>query len=150
MKIRDLKIKLVEKKENSRLLAYAEFIIEDFRIREVRIIQGDTRKFVAMPSRKVDDQKYIDICHPINSKCRKELEELILNKYENVCKIEILKSKINLPNNMYFGVEENKETKEIKVVVFNENRTINNEYLLSDFTTETIEELSDEILSKCN
>lgn len=150
MKIRDLKIKLVEKKENSRLLAYAEFIIEDFRIREVRIIQGDTKKFVAMPSRKVDNQKYIDICHPINSECRKQLEEIILEKYESVRKIEILKSKINLPNNMYFGVEEIKETKEVKVVVFNEDRTINNEYLLPDFTDETIEEHLDKILSKCN
>ena len=37
-----------------------------------------------MPSRKASDGEYRDIAHPINSNTREKIQNLILEKYEEV------------------------------------------------------------------
>lgn len=70
---------------NDRLLGYATIILNNvFRIADIRIIEGDRRLFVAMPSRKDKDGNYRDIAHPIDPDFRNYLEERILDEYDRV------------------------------------------------------------------
>lgn len=50
-------------------------------VHDIRIIEGNNREFIAMPSRKMQEGSYRDIVHPINGEFRAELERRILEKY---------------------------------------------------------------------
>ena len=67
MKITNVVIKKVEK-EDSRLKGMASVTVDNcIAIHNIRIIDGDKGLFIAMPSKKVEDGKFLDIVHPINS-----------------------------------------------------------------------------------
>ena len=69
-------------KEGSRLKGYANVTLDDcFVISNIRIIEGENRLFCAMPSRKVNDDKFEDIVHPTNKETRDMFEEKILAEY---------------------------------------------------------------------
>ena len=71
-------------KENSRFLGFAEIVIDScFVVKNLRIIQGKDRIFVAMPSIKGKD-KYQDVAHPLNQECRKMIEETILKEFQSL------------------------------------------------------------------
>lgn len=46
-----------------------------FAVHDIKIVQGEERLFVAMPSRRDDNGVFRDIVHPIDSELRKEIEE---------------------------------------------------------------------------
>lgn len=50
-------------------------------VHDIKIVQGDERLFVAMPSRKDDSGIFRDIVHPITSEARKQLEDEILSAF---------------------------------------------------------------------
>ena len=83
MKITSVKVSLVN---NGRLRGYASFIIDEcFLVRDVRLIQGDDRLFLAMPAKKStrgDEERFIEIAHPINAETRQELEDAIFDEYK--------------------------------------------------------------------
>lgn len=81
MKITNVEIKKVEK-ENSRLRGMASITLDNcLAIHNIRVIEGDKGLFIAMPSRKTEDGKYVDLVHPINSETRKIFEDAIISKY---------------------------------------------------------------------
>ena len=49
-----------------------------FAVHDIKIVQGEERLFVAMPSRRDDNGVFRDIVHPIDSELRNEIEEEIL------------------------------------------------------------------------
>ena len=51
-------------------------------IHDIKIIDGQEKLFIAMPSRKTPDGEFKDIAHPINAQMREYLERAILEKYE--------------------------------------------------------------------
>jgi len=55
-----------------------------FAVHDIKVIQGQERLFIAMPSRKTPDGQYFDITHPINAEFRSELENTILQAYEQL------------------------------------------------------------------
>ena len=66
-----------------RLKAYVSLTIDDcFIIRDLKIIDGNTGLFVAMPSKKRKDGQFKDIAHPINQDTRAEIEKMIFDAYE--------------------------------------------------------------------
>mgnify|MGYP001618033706 CR=1 FL=1 len=68
--------------EEERLRAYVTVTFDNcFVVRDLKVINGNTGLFVAMPSKKKKDGTYKDIAHPINSDFRDHLEGLILEKY---------------------------------------------------------------------
>lgn len=68
--------------EDAKMKGYATVTLDDcFVVRNLRIIQGEERLFVAMPSRKKADGEYEDIVHPTNSETRKMFEEAIIEEY---------------------------------------------------------------------
>jgi len=50
----------------------------------MKVINGNSGLFVAMPSRKKADGTYADIAHPLNSDMRKKMEELVIREYKTV------------------------------------------------------------------
>lgn len=83
MEITSVKVRKIEK-EGSRLKGFASVVIDDaFVVHDIRIIQGDERLFIAMPSRRIGEYKNKDIAHPINAEVRKLFEEKIIDAYNN-------------------------------------------------------------------
>jgi stage V sporulation protein G len=50
-------------------------------VHDIKIVQGEERLFVAMPSRRDDQGMFRDIVHPISSSSRSEIESKILSAY---------------------------------------------------------------------
>ena len=51
-------------------------------IHDIKVIESNSKTFVAMPSRKNKYGQYSDIAHPINSELRTKLEEAIIEEYK--------------------------------------------------------------------
>ena len=81
MEITDVKIRKVM--SDGRLRAVVSVTIDDmFAVHDIKVVQGDERLFVAMPSRKDENGVFRDIVHPISPSARKLFEETILDAYE--------------------------------------------------------------------
>lgn len=80
MKITDVRVKKVD--GQNRLRAIASITIDDvFVIHELRIIEGVKGMFVAMPSRRNKLGEFKDVAHPISTEVRKEIEQIVLDKF---------------------------------------------------------------------
>lgn len=83
MKITEIKMRRIE--NESRLKAVASITFDDcFVVHGVRVIDGENGLFMAMPSRKTRRGDFFDVAHPINNDFRIELEEAIIEKYEEL------------------------------------------------------------------
>lgn len=51
-------------------------------IHDIKVIEGQDKLFIAMPSRKTPEGVFKDIAHPINAEMRELLQSSILRKYE--------------------------------------------------------------------
>ncbi len=81
MKVTDVRIRKVEKE--GKMKAVASITLDDeFVVHDIKIIEGEKGLFIAMPSRKASDGEYRDIAHPINSVTREQIQNLILEKYQ--------------------------------------------------------------------
>ena len=68
---------------NTSLKAFATLEIDSaFVVKGIRIIEGKSGLFVAMPSHKGDDGEYYDDAFPITKKCREDVNEAIIKMYE--------------------------------------------------------------------
>ncbi len=77
------KVEVFLRDDDKPLKAFVNLIFDDsFIVRNVKVIDGSNGMFVAMPNRQLGDGSYRDIAHPLNSDTRKEIEELVLQKYE--------------------------------------------------------------------
>ena len=82
MKITDIKIRKTFNEGNVK--AVVSVTLDDFiAIHEIKIVQGNSRIFAAMPNRLDSNDVYRDIVHPISSEARNKLESIILKAYEN-------------------------------------------------------------------
>ena len=81
MQITDVKIRKIM--SEGRLRAVVSVTQSDMiAVHDIKVVQGDERLFVAMPSRKDENGVFRDIVHPISPAARKMLEESILEAYE--------------------------------------------------------------------
>jgi stage V sporulation protein G len=53
-----------------------------FVVHNVKVIQGESGVFIAMPSRRTKNGEYKDVAHPINTDFRARLQEQILEAYD--------------------------------------------------------------------
>ncbi len=80
MEITDVKIRKIM--SEGRLRAVVSVTIDDMlAVHDIKVVQGDERLFVAMPSRKDENGVFRDIVHPIAAASRKLFEENILEAY---------------------------------------------------------------------
>lgn len=81
MKITNVRVRRID--SEGKLKAYATITLDDcFVIHNVKVIEGKSGAFIAMPSRKTKRGEYKDIAHPICSDFRNELQEAILTAFE--------------------------------------------------------------------
>jgi len=81
MEITDIRIRRVS--SEGKLKAYVTVTFDDcFVIHNVKIIEGKTGVFIAMPSRKTKTGEYKDIAHPISPEFRTRLQDAIVLSYE--------------------------------------------------------------------
>jgi len=68
----------------NKVCAIASIVIDDaFVIHDLRVVNGDKGLFVAMPSRKLPNGDFRDICHPINTDTRTEIQQAVLSQFDN-------------------------------------------------------------------
>ncbi|MDC7232394.1 MAG: septation regulator SpoVG [Spirochaetales bacterium] len=83
MEITDIRIRKVN--ADGKLKAYVTVTFdESFVVHNVKIIEGDSGVFIAMPSRKTKNGVYKDVAHPINTDFRTVLQDRILEEYNNL------------------------------------------------------------------
>ena len=69
--------------QEGRMKAVASVTFDnEFVVHDIKIVQGDERLFIAMPSRKDENGVFRDIVHPILPEGRKMIEEGILDAYQ--------------------------------------------------------------------
>ena len=83
MNITDVRVRRVAK-EGKMKAVVSITIDEEFVVHDIKVIEGENGLFIAMPSRKATDGEYRDIAHPINSATREKIQNIILEKYEQV------------------------------------------------------------------
>ncbi|TFH05971.1 MAG: septation protein SpoVG [Spirochaetales bacterium] len=80
MEITDIRIRRVD--SEGKLKAYVTVTFDQcFVVHNVKVIEGRTGVFIAMPSRRTKTGEYKDVAHPINSDFRTELQARILDAY---------------------------------------------------------------------
>ena len=80
MQITELRIRKVE--EEGKLRAYVTVTFDNcFVVHNVKIIEGKSGLFIAMPSRKTANGEYKDVAHPISPEFRTGLQNKILDEY---------------------------------------------------------------------
>lgn len=88
MKITNVKIKKVDSSVVS-LKAICSVTFDDvFVIHDIKVVKSykTGKLFIAMPSKKVSNGEFRDVCHPINNELREEITEVILEKYNEEIK----------------------------------------------------------------
>ncbi|MBQ1709819.1 MAG: septation regulator SpoVG [Treponema sp.] len=80
MQITELRIRKVE--DEGKLRAYVTVTFDNcFVVHNVKIIEGKSGLFIAMPSRKTANGEYKDVAHPISPEFRTELQNKILDEF---------------------------------------------------------------------
>ncbi|HUT65739.1 MAG TPA: septation regulator SpoVG [Spirochaetota bacterium] len=81
MKITDVRVKKVG--NEGKLRAYVSVTFDDsFVVHNLKVIDGQSGIFVAMPSRKTTSGEFKDVAHPINSAFREVLQKAVLEAYD--------------------------------------------------------------------
>jgi stage V sporulation protein G len=63
--------------------AYVSIVLDGcFIVRDLKVINGDSKLFVAMPSKKMKDGSYRDMVHPLDNPTRQKIESSVLEAYE--------------------------------------------------------------------
>jgi stage V sporulation protein G len=87
MEITDVKISI---RNEERLKAYASIVFDDcFIVKDLRVIDGTDRLWVAMPNKKRRDGTRRDVCHPLNTVTREMIEKAILDSYDEAMREQL-------------------------------------------------------------
>ncbi len=80
MEITDVRVYPVDEEK---LRAYVTVTLDGcFVVRDLKVIQGATGLFVAMPAKRRKDGTFKDVAHPLNAETRERFERAILAAYE--------------------------------------------------------------------
>lgn len=81
MHITDVRLRLIH--DDNKLKAIASVTFDDeFVVHDIKIINGQSGQFIAMPSRKIGENEYRDVAHPLTVETRNSIKEAIFAKYE--------------------------------------------------------------------
>lgn len=80
MEITDVKLRKVV--TEGRMRAIASITLDhEFVVHDIRVIDGNSGMFVAMPSKRTPDGEFRDIAHPITTQARQKIQDAILEQY---------------------------------------------------------------------
>ena len=75
-------VKFRHLKDEGKLKALVSVTVDGIlAVHDIKVIEGQDRVFLAMPSRKMPVGKYRDIVHPVGSEFREQLEKEVIDKY---------------------------------------------------------------------
>ena len=81
MKVTDVRLRKIE--TDGRMKALVSITLDEaFVIHDLRVIEGNSGLFVAMPSKRTPDGEFRDIAHPINSEMRQEIQDAVMKVYD--------------------------------------------------------------------
>ncbi|MCY1565767.1 septation regulator SpoVG [Staphylococcus pettenkoferi] len=81
MKVTDVRLRKIE--TDGRMKALVSVTLdESFVVHDLRVIEGNSGLFVAMPSKRTPDGEFRDIAHPINSDMRQEIQDAVMKVYD--------------------------------------------------------------------
>jgi len=80
MKITEVRITRLESDGKIRAMASVTFD-ECFVVTGLKVLEGSNGLFVSMPSRKLPDGTYKDICFPVTRDTREAIQEAVLARY---------------------------------------------------------------------
>ena len=68
---------------DDKLKAFASIILNNaFIVKDLKVIDGNNGRFVAMPSRRGKDGVFRDVAHPLNQDVRDVIEKAVLEAYD--------------------------------------------------------------------
>lgn len=80
MQITDVRVRKVN--NEGKMKAIVSVTFDDcLVVHDIKVIEGQSGIFIAMPSRKMPDGRFRDIVHPINVKSREVIESAVLGAY---------------------------------------------------------------------
>ncbi len=80
MKVTDVRIRRLSQEGKMRAIVSITLNYQ-FVVHEIRVIEGNSGLFVAMPSKRTPSGEFKDIAHPINSETRQKIQMAILETY---------------------------------------------------------------------
>ncbi len=83
MEITDVRLRKVTTEGRMKAIASITFDNE-FVVHDIRVIDGNSGMFVAMPSKRTPDGEFRDIAHPITSSTRQKIQDAVLREYYKV------------------------------------------------------------------
>lgn len=87
MNITDIRIRKLM--NEGRLRAVVSITLDDaIAVHDIKVIEGPSRLFVAMPSRREENGTFRDVVHPISVEGRNYMENMILEAYQNELEIQ--------------------------------------------------------------
>jgi stage V sporulation protein G len=83
MRITDVRIRKVNDEGKMRAVVSVTFD-DEFVVHDIKVIEGQSGLFIAMPSRKMGEGDFRDIAHPLTSETRNRIKEAIFSEYNKV------------------------------------------------------------------
>jgi stage V sporulation protein G len=81
MQITDIRVRQVF--DEGKMKARVSITFDNqFVVHEIKVIEGESGVFIAMPSKKLSGGEFKDIAHPINKETRAMLQDAILKAYD--------------------------------------------------------------------
>lgn len=81
VKVTDVRLRKID--TDGRMKALVSITLDEaFVIHDLRVIEGNSGLFVAMPSKRTPDGEFRDIAHPINSEMRQEIQQAVMKVYD--------------------------------------------------------------------
>ncbi len=82
MEITDIRVRQITQEGKMKAVVSVTFD-NSFVVHDIKVIEGQDKLFIAMPSRKTPENEFKDIAHPINMEMREMLQERILDRYNS-------------------------------------------------------------------
>ena len=96
----DVSVKIYPQTDTGKLLAYASVTLGGcFAVNNLRVMNGEKGKFVAMPATKGTDGKYHDNCCPTTPEMRKAIDSAVLGEYSRAVEKPSIKEGIKAAAN---------------------------------------------------
>lgn len=104
MKVTDVRLRKIQ--TDGRMKALVSITLDEaFVIHDLRVIEGNSGLFVAMPSKRTPDGEFRDIAHPINSDMRQEIQDAVMKVYDEIDEVvpdKTLHQKIQKKLNQFY------------------------------------------------
>ncbi len=86
-------VRIFPKQELGKTLAFANITIMDqFVVKNLRVVKGDKGIFIGMPSNKKKNGEYVDIFFPITQEARDYITKVIVDKYDELAASGLLEA----------------------------------------------------------